>query len=54
MTAPFITDELIKNNHHQMWNEAVSEHGNAFSVPSETASRISETNRALYLSLIHI
>ena len=48
MIAPFITDELIKNNHHQMWDEAVAEYGNAFSVPNETASRISETNRALY------
>ena len=48
MTAPFITDELIKSNHKELWDEAVSEHGNVFSVPNETASRISETLRALY------
>jgi hypothetical protein len=48
MTTPFITDEMIKTNHKKMWDEAVSEHGNPFSVPHEASSRINETLRALY------
>jgi hypothetical protein len=48
MTTPFITDELIKTNHKEMWDKALAEHGNPFSVPQETSSRINETLRALY------
>jgi len=48
MNTTFITDELIRSNHKELWDKAISEHGNPFSVPNETSFRINETLRALY------
>lgn len=44
----FITDLAVTTNHKEMWQKAVDEYGNAFSVPHDIATKINETTRALY------
>jgi hypothetical protein len=48
VTSAYITDEMIKSNHKEMWSDALAEHGDSFKVPHETITRINETLRALY------
>lgn len=48
MGTPFITDQVVRNNHNKMWEQAVEEYGDAFKVPRDIATKINETTRALY------
>jgi len=48
VTGAYITEEMIKSNHKEMWSDALAEYGDSFKVPHETITRINETLRAMY------
>lgn len=44
-----ITSEIINGVHTKLWDEAINEHGDKFSVPFEVIHKISTQTRALYV-----
>ena len=49
METMYISDDAIRDNHRNMWDDAIAEHGDAFKVPQDVVARISEKTRALYV-----
>lgn len=49
MLKKSVSDNSVDSIHVKMWEEAVSEYGDAFSVPREVSQKISDFTRALHV-----
>lgn len=49
MLKKSVSDNSVDSIHAKMWEEAVSEYGDAFSVPREVSQKISDFTRALHV-----
>ncbi len=49
MLKKSITETTIKDIHRKMWDKAIEEHGDKFSVPSQVSQSISDHMRALWV-----